>query len=256
MKVFFNPNFVHKVLPELHSVCDCRFVPLSQSFPLQPAGHWHCPVTWWHEAPCTHWHLSSQPAPNRPGAHAEQRRCKLEVIINKNTHYSQSSSFHSAAWGHSVCRLLCRYRLAASPLSQSSPTQPALQLHRPVCLSHWPPFSHSHCCWQSAPNQPATHSVYTYSSVHKHKRQKADTSWCEPHTTGKKPVLSYFCWGLQHGFFFSFSPNNLWLDTVWSWQPEVAAAEFGGWRHSSDRIKGFPVTKRRPGLAQCDRRRL
>lgn len=49
-------------------------VPLSQSFPLHPGGHWHPPMTWWHEAPRIHWHLSSQPTPNRPGSHAEHRR--------------------------------------------------------------------------------------------------------------------------------------------------------------------------------------
>lgn len=49
-------------------------VPLSQSFPLHPGGHWHPPVTWWQEAPCIHWHLSSHPTPNRPGSHAEHRR--------------------------------------------------------------------------------------------------------------------------------------------------------------------------------------
>lgn len=48
---------------------------------------------------------------------------------------------------------------ACSPLSQRSPIQPAGQLHRPVCLSHWPPFSQSHCCWQSDPNWPTSHSA-------------------------------------------------------------------------------------------------
>lgn len=60
------------------------------------------------------------------------------------------------------CQRVCVCRLAVfgrPPLSQRSPIQPALQLHRPVRLSHWPPFSQSHCCWQSAPNWPTSHSA-------------------------------------------------------------------------------------------------
>lgn len=74
--------------PQCHEV---RSVPLSQSLPLHPGGHRHSPETWWHDAPCTHWHLSSHPAPNNPASHAEQKRCKIEVIINKKTEFRQVS---------------------------------------------------------------------------------------------------------------------------------------------------------------------
>lgn len=70
-------NSVHQGLQKHHSLSNCRFVPLSQSFPLHPAGHWHSPVTWWQVAPWTHWHLSSQPTPNRPGSHAEQSNVRI-----------------------------------------------------------------------------------------------------------------------------------------------------------------------------------
>lgn len=44
------------------------------------------------------------------------------------------------------------------PLSQRGPIQPAGHEHLPLCLSHTPPFSHSHSCWQSMPKCPGAHS--------------------------------------------------------------------------------------------------
>lgn len=124
---------------------------MSQSFPLQPAGHRHSPVTWLHEAPRAHRHLASQPAPNRPGSHAEHGRGCFQMTENAQC----CGSCVSCDVSVNVCVCVC----VGSPLSQRSPIQPALQLQRPVCLSHWPPFSQSHCCWQSAPNWPTSHSA-------------------------------------------------------------------------------------------------
>ena len=52
-------------------------------------------------------------------------------------------------------------RKCSSPRSQPAPVQPAGQKHRPVILSHEPPFSHTHCWEQWWPYWPAAQAKTT-----------------------------------------------------------------------------------------------
>lgn len=152
-KSVFEPKFEHILFSS-------SFVPLSQSFPLLPGGHWHSPVTWWQETPRAHRHRSLQPTPNSPASHAAHRKVPIRSWLTKTQNHHHVSRVSTVQLFTDRQRFLSSFT-SDPPFSQRSPAQPALQLQRPVCLSHLPPFSHSHCCWQSAPKWPDAHSVET-----------------------------------------------------------------------------------------------
>ncbi len=158
---------------------------------------------WWHEAPCTHWHLSSQLAPNRPGSHAEQGRCKLEYNIASPT----VSTVQQFPWGHSFCRFIsflqsCGNWLTfltalsdpagAAAAPSGLPVTLAAGLTFTLLLAIRPePARYTLCVNIQQCAQAGTHTS------DKTREGKQKHQCCEPHATGK-PVLSYFCWGPQH----------------------------------------------------------
>lgn len=159
-------------------------------------------------------------------------RCRLTVMINKNTqnrqHGGSVPTEQRFTWGQRFGGCVSSDP-TGSPFSHRSPIHPAAQLQRPVCVSHWPPFSHSHRCWQSAPNLPATHSTHKYTPDIKQIKDKGVTIW----TTYDEETSSVTF--LLRSAMCTFFNKTLYFNQ----KNRLRIRELGRQIHSCKKIRGF-----------------